>query len=281
MPLVNSASLIEDARSHNRGIGAFNVIHLETAEALDRAARSSGPLIMQISQNCAAYHGELETIALPTLSIARNSTAPIAVHLDHADNFETVRQAIHLGFSSVMFDASALPYAENVAKTAEVVEYAHTRGVHVEAELGEIGGKDGAHAPGVRTDPVEAAKFVEETGVDSLAVAVGSSHAMTQRTATVDHKLIRDLARALSVPLVLHGSSGVPDGDIVTAIRSGMTKINVSTQLNKIFTASLRETLEDNPDMVDSRKYIRPARVALSVEAARLNALFALRTTAD
>lgn len=277
MPLVATSDVMREASAGDRGIGAFNVIHLETAEALaDAAERAGRAVILQISQNCAVYHGGLAPIGLATLAIARASSAPIAVHLDHAEDETLVRQAIDLGFGSVMFDGATLDYGANVDATVRIVEYAHAHGSYVEAELGEIGGKDGAHAPGVRTEPEEAVRFVRDTGVDALAVAVGSSHAMTERVASVDLELIARLHHALPVPLVLHGSSGVPDDQLVAAVRAGMTKINVSTHLSGFFTAQIREFLADNPAIVDSRKYVRAARDALATEAARLIALFSL-----
>ena len=153
--------------------------------------------------------------------------------------------------------------------------YAHARGVYVEAELGKVGGKDGAHAPGVLTDPAEAAAFVAATGVDALAVAVGSSHAMTERSAALNLDRIAELKAALQVPLVLHGSSGVSDANIVAAIAAGMTKINVSTHLNGFFTRAVREYLDTNPAVVDSRKYLGAGRDALVPEVSRLLSLFA------
>ena len=284
MTLVSARDLVHDAARRGTGVGAFNVIHLETAEALVAAsAQAELPVILQISQNCADYHGGLEPIALATLAVARRAETPVAVHLDHAERPELVDEAIALGFGSVMFDGGALDYAENVALTAQVVERAHAAEVYVEGELGEVGGKDGAHAPGVRTDPQEARAFVAETGVDALAVAVGSSHAMTDRTAALDLDLIARLREALrgagedgvDVPLVLHGSSGVPDDAIAAAVRAGMTKINVSTHLNGFFTRAIREKLEADPRLVDSRKYLAPARDAVAGEAARLLRLFA------
>ncbi|KNY04648.1 class II fructose-bisphosphate aldolase [Microbacterium sp. GCS4] len=276
MTLVSARELVTDAASRGTGIGAFNVIHLETAEGLVRAAEAAQlPVVLQISQNCADYHGGLEPIALATLAVARRAATPVAVHLDHAERPELVDEAIALGFGSVMFDGGALPYDENVALTAAVVERAHAAGVYVEGELGEVGGKDGAHAPGVRTDPAEARAFVAATGVDALAVAVGSSHAMTDRTASLDLDLIARLHEALDVPLVLHGSSGVPDEVIARAVRAGMTKINVSTHLNGHFTRAVRGVLEADAALVDSRKYLAPARDALAHEAARLLRLFA------
>ena len=279
MTLVSAADLIHDAASRGHGIGAFNVIHLETAEALVAAsAQAQLPVILQISQNCAKYHGALEPIALATLAVARRAETPVAVHLDHAETPELVDEAIALGFGSVMFDGGALPYDENLALTAEVARRAHAAGACIEGELGEVGGKDGAHAPGVRTDPHEARAFVAETGVDALAVAVGSSHAMTDRSATLDLDLIARLHEALDVPLVLHGSSGVPDATIALAIRAGMTKINVSTHLNGFFTRAVREALTEDALLVDSRRYIAPGRSAVADEAARMLRLFAQDT---
>jgi len=275
--LVLTRDLVTDAAQRGTGIGAFNVIHLETAEALVRASADARlPVILQISQNCADYHGGLEPIAAATLAIARRAETPVAVHLDHAERPELVDEAIALGIPSVMFDGGALPYDENVAITAEVAARAHAAGVYVEGELGEVGGKDGAHAPGVRTDPAEARAFVAATGVDALAVAVGSSHAMTDRTASLDLALIASLRAALDVPLVLHGSSGVADDVIAAAVRAGMTKINVSTHLNGYFTRAIRATLDADDRLVDSRKYLAPARDALAGEAARMLRLFAL-----
>jgi len=278
--LVSARELVTDAAARGAGIGAFNVIHLETAEGLVRSSADAGlPVILQISQNCADYHGGLEPIALATLAVARRAQTPVAVHLDHAERPELVDEAIALGFGSVMFDGGALPYDENVALTAAVAERAHAAGVYVEGELGEVGGKDGAHAPGVRTDPDEARAFVAATGVDALAVAVGSSHAMTDRTASLDLALIARLREALPVPLVLHGSSGVSDAVIADAVRAGMTKINVSTHLNGFFTRAIRATLDTDERLVDSRKYLTPARDALAGEAARMLRLFALEST--
>lgn len=276
MPQTSTLKLVAAAAQKHTGVGAFNVLHLETAEALVAAAERSGlPVILQLSHNCVKYHGSFEPLAQAMIAIAKASPADVAVHLDHCEDPELAKRAADLGFSSVMFDGSWLDIEENLAKTKEVTDYAHARGVDVEAELGEIGGKQGAHAPGVRTDPAEAKKFVEKTGVDMLAVAVGSEHAMATRTATLDHELIGRLKEAAGVPLVLHGSSGVADEEIQEGIRSGMTKINVSTHLNGFFTRAIRKFLDENPELTDSRKYIAAGREALSGEAERLLKVFA------
>ncbi|MDV5149507.1 class II fructose-bisphosphate aldolase [Streptomyces sp. SBC-4] len=271
MPLTPTDGIVRSAAEGGAGVGAFNVVQLEHAEAIVAGAEDAGrPVILQISENTARYHGSLEPIGLATLAIARASNVPVAVHLDHAESADLVRQAVELGFTSVMFDASKLPYDENVTATREITAYCHSRNVSVEAELGEVGGKDGAHAPGVRTDPDEARAFVAATSVDALAVAVGSSHAMLTRDAVLDFALITRLRDAVSVPLVLHGSSGVGDAGLTKAVEAGMTKVNVSTHLNKAFTRAARTYLESHPETADPRKYLGPARDAVAAEVARL-----------
>lgn len=281
MALATTRSIMEQAATAGTGQGAFNVIHLETLEGLIAGAEAARrPVILQISENCAKFHGGLEPVAAASLAAARKASVPVAVHLDHAEDEALACEAVDLGFGSIMYDGAHLEYAKNVEMTARVAAYAHARGVYVEAELGKVGGKDGAHAPGVLTDPAEAAAFVAATGVDALAVAVGSSHAMTERSAALNLDRITALKAALDVPLVLHGSSGVSDANIVAAIAAGMTKINVSTHLNGFFTRAVREYLEANPAVVDSRKYLGAGRAALVPEVARLLALFAGAGTA-
>ncbi|GAA2386708.1 class II fructose-bisphosphate aldolase family protein [Streptomyces glaucosporus] len=274
MPLVGTADLVTAAYASGRGVAAFNVITLEHAEAIAAGAETAGvPAILQISQNAVRFHGgRLAPVAAAATAVARSSAAPLALHLDHVESFDLLRQAPSAGFGSVMFDASKLPYAENVEATARAVRFGHGHGMWVEAELGRVGGKPGdpgrtvldAHAPGARTDPAEAAEYTAATGVDALAVAVGSSHAMTERTAVLDHGLIGELRRTVPVPLVLHGSSGVPDGELRRAVEAGMTKINVGTALNAAFTGAVRAFLEGDVRTVDPRKYLRPAREAMA-----------------
>ena len=195
---------------------------------------------------------------------------PVALHLDHATGTDLVEEAADLGFGSVMYDASALAYDQNVRATAAAARWCHERGIWVEAELGEIGGKDGVHSPHARTDPGDAARYVAGTEVDALAVAVGSSHAMLTRDAILDTRLIARIHRAVGVPLVLHGSSGVPDEALAAAVGAGMTKINVATQLNKAFTAAVRDCLAADATLVDPRRYGAAGRDAVAAEVARL-----------
>lgn len=258
------------------GLGAFNVIQLEQAEAIVAGAEAAGrPVVLQISQNTVAFHGALAPLARACLSVAAASDAPVVVHLDHAVSGDLVTEAVGLGVGSVMFDASALDYAANVAATAGVAAWCHERGAWVEAELGEVGGKDGVHAPGARTDPAQAAAYVAATGVDALAVAVGSSHAMLTRDARLDNDLIAAIAAAVAVPLVLHGASGVPDDGLVAAVRHGMVKINVATQLNKALTAAVRASLAEDEAVVDPRRWLGRGRCAVAAEAGRLLGLLA------
>ena len=221
MPLATMGEIIGPARAAGRGVGAFNVIGIEHAEAIVTGAETAGaPVVLQISENCAAWHGALEPIARACLAVAWAAAVPVAVHLDHASGAELVRAASAFGLGSVMYDASRLPYADNVRVTAEVASWCHDRGIWVEAELGEVGGKDGVHSPVARTDPDQATGFVAATGVDALAVAVGSSHAMLTKEAVLDLGLVARLRRAVGVPLVLHGSSGVPDEDLTAAVNT-------------------------------------------------------------
>jgi fructose-bisphosphate aldolase class II/tagatose 1,6-diphosphate aldolase GatY/KbaY len=275
--LASLRELARNAREDGVGLGAFNVIHLEHAEAFVRAAEQAGaPVVLQISENAVKYHGgDLAPIGRATLSLAERAEAQVAVHLDHAEDVGLVRHAVELGFSSVMYDGSRLPDAENREATRRMVQLCHDAGVDVEAELGEVGGKNGVHDPSARTSPRDAAAFVADTGVDLLAVAVGSSHAMTTRDARLDEDLIARIRAAVEVPLVLHGSSGVSDEGMRRAIAAGMTKINVSTHLNQVFTGAVRDVLADQPALVDSRRWMSPARTAVEAEARRLLELYA------
>jgi len=270
MPLVPTAELVADASRRQRGIGAFNVITLEHAEAIAAGAEHAGlPAILQVSENAVGFHGgRLDALAAACVAVAGASPAPLALHLDHVVDGALLRRAAAARFGSVMVDASRLPYAENIEVTRAAAEWGRQHGLWVEAELGEVGGKDGAHAPGVRTDPAEACDFVAATGVDGLAVAVGSSHAMTSRTAAIDHDLVRRLRDAVPVPLVLHGSSGVPDDELRRAVAAGMVKINIGTALNVAFTAAVRDQLDADPAVVDPRRYVARARDAMAAVVA-------------
>ena len=275
--LADTAELARDCAARKVGLAAFNVVLLDHAEAFVDAAENTGlPLVLQLSQNAVKYHGgRLRPLGHALIELAEASTVPVSVHLDHAESTDLCREAVELGFTSIRYDGSKLPDAQNRETTAEITAFAHEHGVSVEAELGEVGGKNGVHDPSARTNPEDAAKFVADTGVDLLAVAVGSSHAMATREAVLDNQLIAAIHELVPVPLVLHGSSGVPDEGMVAAIQAGMTKINVSTHLNVVFTQGVRQILDENPKIVDPRKYVGPATHLVQEEVERLMRLYA------
>lgn len=276
MSLAPTRQLVAAAVAAGRAVPAFNVISLEHAEAIAAgAASASASVLLQLSENAIHYHGgRLEPLLAACREIALASPVAVGIHLDHIEDLELVDRVLQLGadsgIGSIMFDASSRDFADNVALTASVAERAHASGLWVEAELGEVGGKDGAHAPGVRTDPDEARDFVSATGVDGLAVAVGSSHAMVEQSASIDLALVGRLAVTAGVPLVLHGSSGVSDALIERAVAAGIRKVNVGTALNLAWTTELRRALDAAPDAVDPRRYSTAPRNRMTELVAHL-----------
>lgn len=207
MPLTTTGDLITAAAAAHSAVAAFNVITLEHIEAVVAGAETvAAPVVLQVSENAVTFHaGGLLPLARAASAAAERAAVPVALHLDHIRSDDLLRRAADAGFSSVMYDASRLPYLDNLAATHAAVQWAHGQGLWIEAELGQVGGKNGAppldaHTPGARTDPDEARAFVADSGVDALAVAVGSSHAMTTRTAALDHALLKRLAAAVDVP---------------------------------------------------------------------------------
>ncbi len=280
MPLTTTGDLVTRAATTRSAVASFNVITLEHVEAVIAGAESvPAPVVLQVSENAVRFRGgRLLPLARAGVAAAEHASVPVALHLDHVQSDALLHQAADAGFSSVMYDAARLPYAENLAATRAAVDRAHAQGLWIEAELGQIGGKNGrppldAHAPGARTDPDEARAFVTDSGVDALAVAIGSSHAMTTRTAALDHALLTRLSAALDVPLVLHGSSGVPDDELTKAVAEGITKVNIGTALNIALTGAIRDFLTDRPEAVDPRSYLTLAREAMTRAVVR-----ALRT---
>ncbi|MER8223742.1 class II fructose-bisphosphate aldolase [Streptomyces sp. NPDC094143] len=276
MPLATTGELVGRAAAARCAVASFNIITLEHVEAVVAGAESArAPVVLQVSENAVRFRGgQLLPLARAAAAAAEQAAVPVALHLDHVQSDALLYQAVDAGFSSVMYDAARLPYEENLAATRAAVDWAHAHGLWIEAELGQIGGKNGrppldAHAPGARTDPEEARVFVADSGVDALAVAVGSAHAMTTRTAALDHALLKRLSAALDVPLVLHGSSGVPDGELTAAVTGGITKVNIGTALNIALTGAIREFLTDRPEAVDPRGYLTAAREAMTRAVAR------------
>lgn len=278
MTLAATADLVASAAETDTAVLAFNVITLEHAEGIaDGVERVGAAAVLQISENTVRFHaGRIAPLLAACGQIATQSSAPLSIHLDHFQDVALINEAVDtaadLGATSIMVDAAHLPYRDNVDRTRTFTERAHAAGLWVEAELGEIGGKDGqhedAHAPGARTDPDEAAAFAAETAVDGLAVAVGSSHAMTTRDAGLDIELIQKLTKAVAIPLVLHGSSGVPDDQLRLAVHAGIRKVNVGTALNVAYTGAVRETIASTA--TDPRAFLAAGRQAVGDTVARL-----------
>jgi fructose-bisphosphate aldolase, class II len=278
--LAATADLIAEATAADTAVLAFNVITIEHAEGIAAGAERAGTAaLLQVSENTVLFHGgRLAPLVSVCARIAAQSSAPLAVHLDHFQDATLITEAIdtaaEFGATSIMIDAAHLSYRDNVDLTRSLTDRAHGAGLWVEAELGEIGGKNGqamrAHAFGARTDPDEAASFAAATRIDGLAVAVGSTHAMTTRDARLDLDLIRRITASVSAPLVLHGSSGVPDNQLRDAVAAGIRKLNVGTALNVAYTAAIREVLAADAEATDPRKYLTAGREAIADTVAEL-----------
>ncbi len=274
MTLTNVKSWLERGQREGFAVGAFNANTLEQIQAIVLAAEAEkAPVIVQISHRALQYIGSgSETLGLQYVAAigkiaAQSVRVPVALHLDHATETE-VLQAISLGFTSVMFDGSLLPYEQNVEITRRLYYAAQAANVCFEAEIGEVPKPGVSESVEALTDPDEAAAFVEATGIDTLAVALGSIHAVTEKHVSIDLERLKAIRRVVDVPLVLHGSSGVNDNEIAEAIRLGLSKVNVATQFNVVFSRAVRSVLTDDPQVVDPRKYLAPARDAMQAAVA-------------
>jgi fructose-bisphosphate aldolase class II len=277
MTLQNVLPWILRAQQEGWAVGAFNANTLEQVQAVVQAAQAEeAPAILQVSHRALTYIGSgneiqgLKYIAAIGKVAAESVAVPIALHLDHGTESE-VLQAIALGFTSVMFDGDNLSYDENVAITKHLCETAHSNGVCMEAELGEVPKPDGKaydEAAIALTQPDEAVQFVEATGIDAFAVALGSVHGLKTKQISLDLDRLKIIRECVSIPLVLHGSSGVSDQDIEQGIALGLCKVNVATQLSQAFTEAVREVLDRDDEVVDPSKYLAPGREA-QMEAVR------------
>jgi fructose-bisphosphate aldolase class II len=271
MPFAATADLVSAAAMRRGAVGAFDVVTLEHAEAIVAGAEAAGrAVLLQVSQDTVAFHqGRLAPVAAACRALAAAATVPVGLHLDHVEDDDLAALAASEGFGSLMFDGSRLSFGENVARTRAAAERSHLAGLWVEAELAEVGGTGGAHAPGARTDPDEAALFVAETSVDALAVAVGTPPAAPSG-AVLDLDLLARLRAAVPVPLVLHGSSGVPDDALAAAVAGGIVKVNVGTALDVALTGEVRRVLAADADVADPRLWLAPARDAVAAEVAHV-----------
>lgn len=266
MGLVSISELLTRAEADGYAVGAFNCNNMEIVQAIMEAAEAErSPVILQASQGAIKYAGINYIVALAR-EAAAGARVPVALHLDHGTDFAQVMLCIRHGFTSVMIDGSRYPLLENIALTRKVVEVAQAVGVSVEGELGRITGTEDEISVAEReaffTDPEEARIFVRETGVNALAVAIGTAHGRYKGKPELDFPRLAKIRELTGVPLVLHGSSGVPDEDIKRAIALGVRKINIDTSIREAFVAGIRQVLEENPGEIDPRKILGPARAA-------------------
>lgn len=270
MSFVNSRELLLDAQRHGYAVGAFNVENMEMMQAIVAAAEAErAPVMLQTTPSTLKY-AETAVFAAMARAMADKASVPVAMHLDHGDSFELCDTAVRDGYTSIMIDGSKLPLDKNIALVRRVVKMAQNAPLHpcVEAELGRLGGKEDSlevkDGEDIYTDPGEAVRFVEETGVDSLAVAIGTAHGFYKGKPKLDFERLSLLLDAVSVPLVLHGSSGVPDEDVKRAISLGVCKVNFATELRVAYTKAVRETLESDTTLYDPKKIGLPAREAVT-----------------
>ncbi len=266
MALVPVRALLQKAEEGCYAIGAFNCNNMEIVQAIITAAEAEkSPVIMQASQGAIKYAG-IEYITAMARVAADHASVPVALHLDHGTSFEQVMICIRNGFSSVMIDGSKLPFEENIELTKRVLAVARAVGVSVEAELGKIGGTEDdiyvSEREAFFTKPEEAREFVERTGVDSLAVAIGTAHGQYKGTPELDFPRLEKIRSLVKIPIVLHGSSGVPDEAIVKAIKLGVRKVNIDTNIREAFVQACRDVLNKDPKEIDPRKVLGPARTA-------------------
>lgn len=266
MGFVSIKELLLEAQKGHYAVGAFNCNNMEIVQAIVAAAEAEhAPVIIQASQGAIKYAG-IHYIAGLTRLAADSVKVPVALHLDHGTSFEQSIQCIGSGFSSVMIDGSKHLLEDNIALTKKVIEIARILGISVEGELGKIGGTEDdisvSEKEALFTDPAEAERFCTETGVDALAIAIGTAHGQYKGTPKLDLERLKKIAQRVSTPIVLHGSSGVPDEAIREAISLGVAKVNIDTNIREAFTNAARQVFLDNLQEIDPRKVLGPAREA-------------------
>jgi fructose-bisphosphate aldolase, class II len=264
MPFVTLAELLTDARRGEYAVGAFNTNNMEIVQAIVEAAQEErSPVILQASQGALKYAG-IQFITAMVRAAVETSTVPVALHLDHGTSFEQTMLCLKHGFTSVMFDGSKYSLDENIVATRKVVDVAHAMGASVEGELGKIGGVEDDIVVDERealyTDPDEAVRFVAESGVDALAVAIGTAHGAYKGEPVLDFDRLAVIHSRVDIPIVLHGASGVPADSIRKAVALGVCKINIDTELRQAFARGVRHVVENKPGEYDPRKLLGPAK---------------------
>lgn len=266
MPLVTTREMLLRAQAGHYAVGAFNVENMEMVMAVVQAAEESrAPVIMQTTPSTVKYAG-LDYYLAMAKAAAERATVPVAMHLDHGDSFELAMQALRTGYTSIMIDGSHDSFEDNIALTRRVTDACAPSGVPVEAELGKVGGKEDDLEGGDGnpfTDPQQAKEFVERTGVDSLAVAIGTAHGLYKGVPKLDFDRLSAIRELVSIPLVLHGASGVPDEAVRESIRRGICKVNFATELRIAFSDGVKKYLADDPDAFDPKKYCKVGRAGV------------------
>ncbi|MBY0097432.1 class II fructose-bisphosphate aldolase [Mesobacillus maritimus] len=265
MPLVSMTEMLKKANAEGYAVGQFNINNLEYTQAILQAAEEEkSPVILGVSEGAARYIGGFKTVVKMVEGLLEDYkiSVPVAIHLDHGSSFDKCKEAIDAGFTSVMIDASHDPFEQNIETTKKVVEYAHPKGVSVEAELGTVGGQeDDVIAEGViYADVNECKELVERTGIDTLAPALGSVHGPYKGEPNLGFKEMEEINKVAGVPLVLHGGTGIPTHDIQKAISFGTAKINVNTENQIASTKTVREVLAADTEVYDPRKFLGPMR---------------------
>lgn len=267
MGLESMKNMLKKAQEGKYAVGQFNINNLEWTQAvLEATKENNAPVILGVSEGAMKYMGGFKVVSamvnalIETLGV----TQPVALHLDHGSSFESCKEAIDAGFSSVMIDGSKLPIDENIAVTKQVVEYAHAKGVSVEAEVGCVGGNEDGVVGGVKyADANECKRIVDEAGIDALAAALGSVHGEYHGEPVLGFKEMEEIRDLTNMPLVLHGGSGIPEHQIKKSIELGHCKINVNTECQQAFTKRVREVLANDDKVYDPRKFIGPGKEAI------------------
>lgn len=262
--LVNMTDMLNKALDEKYAVGQFNINNLEWTQAILEAVKEeNSPVILGVSEGAAKYMGgfEVPVAIVNALVETMDITQPVALHLDHGSSVETAKAAIDAGFTSVMLDLSARPIDENVASTKDLVEYAHERGVSVEAEVGTVGGQEDGVIGNINyADPNECKKLVDEAGIDALAAALGSIHGPLKGEPKLGFPEMKEISELTQTPLVLHGGTGIPEHQIKKAIEYGHSKINVNTELQQVWAARVREIIANDEAVYDPRKIIGPGK---------------------
>ena len=265
--LVNFNEMLQNAKKGKYAVPHFNINDLEwTKYILEECQNENTPVILGVSEGAAKYMGGFNTIAGMVKGLIQDLdiTIPVCLHVDHGTSFETCKKAIDAGFTSVMIDASKLPLEENVKTTKEVVEYAHKRGVSVEAEVGHIGGtEDNITSTETNATLEECEEIYQQTGIDALAPALGSVHGFYKGEPNLDFDRMKKINELLPIPLVLHGGSGIPDDKIAMAIQCGTSKINVNTEIQDAWSKAVRKFLQNDDKAIDPRKIIGSGEKAI------------------